>query len=132
MCLSLGDSPELARCFFELLSQQDCLCSGFFMCVCVVSVFQVRQCVPTTWRTWPKHSQGVSKSRNPLTPPGRLSLRRGFPSLGTTAAHWPTQTHWKQKFHPSCLYSNSQLSYISTSPLFIDSDYTSYITLCLT
>lgn len=34
MFLSLGDSPDLARCFFDMFSWEDCLYE-VFLCVCV-------------------------------------------------------------------------------------------------
>lgn len=59
----------------------------YFVHVCVMAAYQALRCVPMTWRRWPTRSQGVSKNRNPQTPPGRLFLKRRFQSQGTKAAN---------------------------------------------
>lgn len=79
-CVFAGRGPHLERCFLDIRLER------LRICVCL-AVFQARLCAPMTWRRWPTRSQGVSRSRNPQTPPGRLFLKRRFPSRGTTAVN---------------------------------------------
>jgi len=87
--------------------------------LCVVAVFQALRYAPMTWLRWPTPSQGVSKSRNPQTPPGRLFLKTRFPSQGTTEVNYPqhtlSHTHSTHIIEHSCTHTVCSVSLFLSS-----------------